>query len=115
MLEPNPDQTPPTSRSPQTGLTMADVLALPDLERQLVNSMLRSQPPTGMTRAEAIAALNQNNDLEESAIYAAFDRLLQRGFLRPVDTSTEARYRVQLGSMRAQRPQSYWKRLSPDQ
>ncbi|MDX2211787.1 MAG: hypothetical protein SFY66_00735 [Oculatellaceae cyanobacterium bins.114] len=113
MLEPNPDgQQLDLVNPPKVGFTMADVLALPDLERQLIN-WLQRQPDS--TLAAAIASLSQTGAGDESAIRTAFDGLLERGFIRTVKDAAEPRYRVHLGSMRANRPQSYWKRLCEDE
>lgn len=122
MPEPKPDgqsqagQSQPSPIVPETRftqLTMADVLALPELERKIVNWMRRQQSATGSgcTLAEAIAFFDQ----DEITLEAAFNRLLERGFLRPLGDSAESPYQLQLGSMRSQRSQSYWKHTSPPQ
>ncbi len=92
-------------RERAAGLSMADVLALPDQLRRLVNWMIRAEE-VGLADVAARLA-----EPEESARAVLAD-LVERGFVRELTVRGEARYRVRLSPTRPRRvPLDIWRHL----
>ena len=87
-------------------MTMADVLELPDAERDLVSWIMREGP---VSLAQASAAF----PLEADALPAMLARLAETGFVALSDGNAEPRYIVRVTSRAARRVSSpdFWKAL----
>ncbi len=92
-------------REKAAGLSMADVLALPDPLRRLMNWLIRAEE-VGL--ADVASRLDQP---EESA-RGIVAELVERGFVRELTVRGEARYRVRLSPTRPRRvPLDVWSAL----
>jgi hypothetical protein len=92
-------------REKAAGLTMADVLGLPEPERQMVNLMMRRGV---VTLAEAASRAGQS----ETSARSMLSDLIDQGFVREVVISGEARFQTRLAARRARRiPLNVWDAL----
>ena len=101
------DRLPPDQKTPHktAGRTMAEVLALPDALRQLVNWMLRQHT---VSFDDVVAHTGQ----DVQTAHARLDALIEQGFVRCVDAAGAAHYQVCLGSQpRRQSSQRLWQML----
>jgi predicted transcriptional regulator len=87
-------------------MTMADVLELPDADRDLVSWIMREGP---VSLAEARAAFPG----EAEALPASLARLTESGFVARSEGEAEPRYSVRVTSRAARRVSSpdFWKAL----
>ena len=94
------------AREMGAGVSMLDVLALPDGERQVVQWVLRQN---GAAVSEVAAHIGQ----DEAAAAAALESLTARGFLERLDGDGEVRWRARITSRRAARntARDVWKAL----
>lgn len=87
------------------GLTMADVLALPDTLRTLINWMLRQNQ---VSLDEVMVQLGQDQARTQSTI----DALVDKGFVRPVEIQGETNYKVQMAPQAKRSvPSNSWQAL----
>ncbi|HEY9646925.1 MAG TPA: hypothetical protein V6C88_11175 [Chroococcidiopsis sp.] len=93
---PDPSISKPAS-SDVTGMSFADILLLPDVERQVVNWMLRQ--PAACSLAAIARQLNQPEDQVQEMVRS----LIQRGFMREVSDRGETCYQLCITSMRSRR------------
>jgi predicted ArsR family transcriptional regulator len=92
-------------REKAAGLSMADVLDLPDPLRGLVNWMLR-QAEVGL---DDVAAYLQH---DEDAARATLATLADKGFVRVMEVRGQPRYRVRLAAKRGRElPTNLWQVL----
>lgn len=92
-------------REKAAGLSMADVLALPDHLRRLVNWLIR-QEESGL--ADVARQLGQ----DEEATRVALADLVARGFIREMRVRGETRYQVRLAVTRRRKlPLDLWQSL----
>jgi hypothetical protein len=99
-------QTELEGREKAEGLSMADVLALPDPLRRFVNWLLREEEEVGL--ADAARQLGQ----DEVTAHAALAGLVAKGFIRELRVHGETRYQVRLSvSRRRQVPLDLWHAL----
>lgn len=88
------------------GLTMSDVLNLPDQLRKLVNWMMREEE---VSFSQILAHINQSEDEAR----AMLTTLIEKGFVREILVKPEPRYRVRLGHKRKQQvPLNIWETLT---
>ncbi|MBI2865530.1 MAG: hypothetical protein HYX94_13350 [Chloroflexi bacterium] len=93
------------AREKAAGLSMADVLTLPDDLRRLFNWMMRQQE-VGLS--DAMAYLGQN----EGAARSTLTSLVERGFIRELVIDGLPRYRVRLAPKRGREvPLNIWQAL----
>ena len=81
------------ARDKAAGLSMADILDLPDPLRQLMNWLMR-QEEAGL--AEVAAYIKE----DEAETRAMLDELVEKGFVRQLHISGKLTYRVRLASRR---------------
>jgi MinD-like ATPase involved in chromosome partitioning or flagellar assembly len=87
------------------GLSIADILILPDSLRQLVNWIMRYQEVTILEVATHI-------DEEEDAAYTMLESLVAQGFLSKRNLRGKSRYRLRLAPKRKRNlPQKIWQVL----
>jgi len=92
-------------REKAAGLTMADVLTLPDQLRRLVNWMMR-QGEVGLTDVAGFLGLNETDTRSTVAT------LLEKGFVRELQIRGETRYRIRLAPKRGREiPLNIWQAL----
>lgn len=92
-------------REKAAGLSMADVLALPDPLRRLVNWLIREEE-AGL--ADVASHLGQG----EEATRAVLGGLVERGFMREMRVRGAVRYQVRLAvARRRQMPSDLWQAL----
>jgi hypothetical protein len=88
-----------------TGLHMADVLALPDSSRRLINWMIRHGE---VSLAEVVAHIGQ----DEGVTHTMLEALIEQGFVREIEMGQEVRYRTQFVPRRGrQLPRDIWQAL----
>lgn len=88
------------------GLTMSDVLNLPDQLRKLVNWMMREEQ---VSFSQILAQVNQS----EEEVRAMLATLIEKGFVREIPVKPEPLYRVRLGHKRKQQvPLNIWDALA---
>jgi hypothetical protein len=93
------------AREKSPGLTMADLLTLPDPLSGLLNWMLRA---SSVTLTEVITFLNQ----DEASVRAILADLLERGFIREIELRGATQYRVRLAPKRGRDiPSNLWQAL----
>ena len=93
------------ARDKAAGLSMADILALPDPLRELVNWMLRKDV---VSLQDAMARVGQDEATTRSTLAA----LVDKGFVREMLIRGEPHYKVRITS-RARRalPSNLWRAL----
>lgn len=99
------------AREETAGLSMADILDLPNPPRELINWIIR-QAEVGL--AQAAAQLGQ----DEPSASKTLNALLDKGYLYEIEVKGERHFRVCLLSKRKQSmPSNLWKALEdkPDQ
>ena len=93
------------ARAKTPGLSMADILALPDSLRRLINWMIR-EGEVGLT--DVVAHIGQ----DETAARSLLADLTERGFVRETGRRGEARFRVRLAPRRRlEIPLNIWQAL----
>ena len=94
------------AREKAAGLSLADVLTLPDDQRRLFNWMLRQEE---VSLEQVIAYLNQG----EPAARDLLAELVGKFFVREIKNGDESRYRVRLAPKRGREvPLNIWQALS---
>jgi len=110
------------------GPSMADALALPDLQQEIVTWMMRhsmmrhSMTRHGMTRQSltgqetvSLADVATHSGQPEEAARAMLDALVGQGFVQELEVEGETRYRPRLVARRGRRlPEDVWQALRPD-
>lgn len=92
-------------REKAAGLSMADVLDLPDPLRSLVNWMIR-QGEVGF--ADVVAYLQQDAEVTRTMMAT----LVEKGFVREIEIRGQTRYRVRLAAKRGRElPTDLWHAL----
>ena len=96
----------PGGRQHPAGVTMSDVLTLPDPLRQLVTWMMRR----GEVR---LVDLVEHTAADEPAVRGMVEELMVGGFVQAADVDGEVRYQVRLNSRPARRSpaRDIWKAL----
>jgi len=93
------------AREKAAGLSMADILALPDTPRSLVSWMLRQ----GEVSLQKLAA---HVGRDESTTQAMVADLVEQGFVREMNLKGEHRYHVRLASKKHRNlPADLWRAL----
>jgi hypothetical protein len=93
------------AREKAAGLSMADVLSLPDDLRRLFSWMMRREE---VSLAEVAVYLGK----DEAAARQLLAGLVERCFVREMQTGSETRYRVRLASKpRKEVPSDIWQAL----
>lgn len=93
------------AREKTAGVTMADLLALPPVERQLLNWLMRS----GEVSASAVATQVGDRALAHSLLVG----LLARGFVREYASAGEVYYQLRLAPRRQRTlPANIWQALT---
>jgi amino acid permease len=75
------------------GLSIADVIALPEDQRQLVNWMMRRE-------AVSLAEVAAHTGQDEAVARAALNGLVEQGFIRELEVDGETRYQLRLALRR---------------
>jgi hypothetical protein len=93
------------ARDKAAGLTIADILSLPDAERRLVQWILR-EGEVGLTQAVV------HGGQDEAATHGLLHSLAERGFVREIGAQGEPRYTLRV-SLRRKRnvPLNLWSAL----
>ena len=92
-------------REKAAGLSMVDILELPDSLRQLVNWMMRSEM---VSLSQVVAQVGQ----DEAATQAMLATLVEKGFVRQLEIKGELHYRVRVASQKKRTlPQNLWHAL----
>ncbi len=93
------------ARDKAAGLSMADILGLPDPLRELVNWMLRKNV---VSLQDAMAQVGQ----DEATTHSTLATLVDKGFVREMQIRGETHYKVRISS-RARRalPSNLWRAL----
>jgi len=87
------------------GLTMTEILTMPDPLRQLVNWMLRQQ---SVDFTEIAAFVGE----DEATSHAMLETLIERGIVQQVVNDDVARYHVRMASRRGRQiPLDIWQAL----
>jgi hypothetical protein len=84
--------------NPDRGLTVHDLLMLPDEQRRVLNWMQR-HTPCSLRRVSSF--LNRPDEY----VFGLLDSLCQRGYVNAISTEDETLYEVYLTSMRQRRYQ----------
>ncbi|MFN8491584.1 MAG: hypothetical protein U0350_28560 [Caldilineaceae bacterium] len=93
------------AREKTAGVTMADILELPPVERQLLNWLMR----TGEVNASAVAA-QVGDKAQAQSLLASF---IVRGFVREYTSNGALHYQVRLAPRRARNlPADIWQALT---
>lgn len=101
----NPSEVGDANSESNHNRSMVDVLALPDLEQELITWMMRQRE---VSLAEAVAHLNQ----EEEAVGNMLNSLSQQGFVEILNQEGELRYRTYLAPKpKSRTPQKLWQDL----
>ncbi len=84
---------------------MTDILALPEVEQELVTWMVRQKE---VSLAEAVAYLNQ----QEEAVSTMLNSLCEQGFVQQLNVEGELRYRTYLApKQRSRTSDKLWQEL----
>jgi predicted transcriptional regulator len=87
------------------GLSMGDVLLLPDAERKIVNWLVRQREATVVQVAAQIERSPQT-------VQELLDRLVEQGFIQYTEIEGERRYRPRLAPKRNRSvPKNIWDKL----
>lgn len=87
------------------GLSMLDVLTLPEDQQMVINWMMRQGD---VSFADVVAQMGKN----EVVARAMVDTLMEKGFVCEIAGEGESRYRTKLASKRRrQLPEKIWKAL----
>ena len=93
------------AREKAAGLSMADILALPDELRKLVNWMLRQEEVSLQQLAVHVGH-------DEATTHAMVAELVEQGFVREVNLKSEHRYHVRLAPKKKRDlPADLWRAL----
>lgn len=91
--------------STSMGLSMVDVVSLPDDQRQLVNWIIREKD---VTLAQVMAHTAQ----EEEILRPQLEALVKQGFLQQLEIESELHYQLRLApKQRKQLPKDIWQKL----
>ncbi|MCX6022375.1 MAG: hypothetical protein NTZ05_11730, partial [Chloroflexi bacterium] len=94
-----------SARDKAEGLSMADVLALPDTQRQLCNWLIRQG---GASLPDLLARFNQ----DEAATQEALALLVEQAFVQESTVDGVRRYKMRLSARRRQQvPLNIWQAL----
>lgn len=92
-------------RTPSGGLTLADLMALPSDQRQLVNWLTRNGTASWPEISTQVGGTEQAQGL--------LDALRAKGFVEQLDGSTAPRYQVRLAPRRKRKvPTGVWQLLT---
>jgi predicted ArsR family transcriptional regulator len=101
----NPSEVGDTNNENAGNRSMVDVLALPDLEQELITWIMRQRE---VSLAEAVAHMNQ----AEEAVRKMLDALSNQGFVEILNQEGELRYRTDLAPKQKSRaPKKLWQDL----
>lgn len=101
----NPSATGDEDNESSTGLSMVDVLTLPDVEQRLVKWMMRQKD---VNLAEVVAYMEQ----EEESIVTMLNALKEQGFVQELNVDGEIRYRPCLAAkQRSRDSKNIWQSL----
>ena len=93
------------AREKNPGLDMAEILDLPDSEREIINWMLRET-------YVSFAQLTKRMAKGESSARSMLDSFLDKGYVREIEMKGEVLYRVRLKPKRKHNmPSNLWKAL----
>ncbi|NET58921.1 MAG: hypothetical protein F6K47_23085 [Symploca sp. SIO2E6] len=92
-INPSPETQRQKSPGSSTGLGMADILALPDLQGKIVNCIIRNQQ---CTLSELAAHLTE----DEQILGSELNSLVEQGFVQEIQEAGESRYGVKLARKR---------------
>jgi hypothetical protein len=93
------------AREKAAGLSLADVLMLPDPQRQLVNWMMDQEQMS-------LAAVMAHTGEPEEAVRRMLGTLVEKGFLREMEVAGESRYQIRFARKRgASLPLNIWQAL----
>ena len=93
------------AREKTPGITMADILTMPDALRELINWMMR-EVEVGLPQV----AVHLQKD--EPAARTMIASLIEKGFVREIDMKGDLRYRVRLAPKRKRdMPSNIWHAL----
>lgn len=88
-----------------SGLSMADVLMLPEFEKKLITWIVRQQE---VSLPEAVAFMEQ----EEEIVFTKLNSLKEQGFVQELNVDGEQRYRPCLATKQASKaPKNLWQSL----
>jgi len=94
------------AREKTPGITMSDVLDLPDALRDIINWMIRGKE---VTFAQVVARLGN----DERAARKMLDSLLEKGYIREIDMKGQIHYRVRLApKQKRDVPSNLWNALN---
>jgi len=94
-----------TAREKSPGLTMSDVLDMPDGQRQLINWLLRQ-------RIADLAQVAHFLDCDEAAVRETLAGLVEGGLVREFEQRGTLRYQVRLAPKRGRTmPENLWQAL----
>ncbi len=101
----NPSGTGDEHQASHSGLSMADVLTLPEVEQKLVTWMVRKKQ---VTLTEAAAYLEQ----EEEMVSTMLTSLTEQGFVQQLDVDGDRHYRPSLApKQRSRASKNLWQAL----
>jgi predicted transcriptional regulator len=93
------------SREKAAGLSMADVLSLPDELRKLFNWMMRQEE---VSIDDVVTHLGN----DESTVQRTLSSLVEKGFIRQMEVKGQFRYKVRLAPKRGREvPLNIWQAL----
>ncbi len=93
------------ARKKNAGLTMADILSLPDDERQLINWMVRAGE---VTLVDVVAQLGQ----DAAIVQARLATLIEKGFVWEIASQDATCYQVRMAPRRKRNlPENLWQAL----
>ena len=101
----NPSATGDEDNESPSGLSMVDVLTLPDVEQRLVKWMMRQKD---VSLAEIAAYMEQ----DEESLVATLNALKEQGFVQELNVDGEIRYRPCLAAkQRSRDSKNLWQSL----
>lgn len=87
------------------GVSMGDILTLPDVERQIVNWLVRQREATAIQVATQI-------ERAPETVQELLDRLVEKGFIQYTEVEDERLYRPRLAPKRNRSvPKTIWDKL----
>lgn len=91
-----------------TGLSMGDILTLPDRQRRIVNWITRHQECT-------LLEVTENLDEDEATAKSELDTLVQQGFIQETIVADESRYSIKRSTKRtSQLSDKFYQALTPE-
>lgn len=101
----NPSEVGDTDNENAGNRSMVDILALPDLEQELITWMMRQRE---VSLAEVVAHMNQ----EEESVGKILDALCSQGFVEKINEDGKLHYRTYLAPKQKSRaPKTLWQDL----